>query len=64
MSLQIWLPLNGSLENQGVANAPLMGSYTPTYSEDSLFGKSFSCKNAVKYNAKGIIKSTEYTLTT
>lgn len=64
MSLQIWLPLNGSLENQGVANAPLMGSYTPTYSENGLFGKSFSCKNAVKYNAKGIIKSTEYTLTT
>ena len=64
MSLQIWLPLNGSLDNQGVADAPLMGTYSPTYSTDSLFGKSFSCNTAVKYNASGVIKSTEYTLTT
>lgn len=36
MSLQVWLPLNGSLENKGLANLNLTA--TPTYSDNGKIG--------------------------
>ena len=41
MSLQIWLPLNGSVKNQGLLDGELIQSGTPTY-VDGKMGKSLA----------------------
>ena len=39
MSLQVWLPLNGNLENQGLSNAAITALSTPTYSNNGKIGQ-------------------------
>ena len=42
MSLQIWLPLNGSLENKGCCNGNFTVVTTPTYVDNGKIGKALS----------------------
>lgn len=42
MSLQIWLPLNGDLTQQGLSNATVTASTTPTYTDNGKIGKALS----------------------
>lgn len=42
MSLRIWLPLNGDLVNQGLSNATISASTTPTYINNGKIGKALS----------------------
>ena len=39
MSLRVWLPLNGNLENQGLSNAVITALSTPTYSNNGKIGQ-------------------------
>ena len=61
MSLQVWLPLNGDLHNQGLCDAKLAASYSPTYA-DGKIGKCMNGSTTVVYNAYNGVKSTKFTL--
>ena len=39
MSLQVWLPLNGNLNNQGLSSAAITALSTPTYSNNGKIGQ-------------------------
>lgn len=39
MSLRIWLPLNGNINNQGLSNAVITALSTPTYSNNGKIGQ-------------------------
>lgn len=42
MALQVWLPLNGSIENQGLTNVAVsLQNGTPTFANDGKIGKCF-----------------------
>lgn len=59
MGLQVWLPLNGSLENRGLSNTTLGGTYSPTYI-DGKIGKCMNCSTTVKLTPSTPMKSTKY----
>ena len=48
MALQVWLPLNGTLENRGLC--PLVPSGTPTYLDDGKFGQCISLTPRVSFS--------------
>ena len=54
MSLQIWMPLMGNLNNQGLeTNYTVSGS--PTYSSNGKIGKCLNTKNTIEINAPVMI---------
>lgn len=59
MSLQVWLPLNGSLENKGTADITF-SSGTPKY-VDGHMGKAIDLSNRVNFT--GLPKLTKFTIT-
>ena len=62
MSLQVWLPLNGELNNLGIAEAPPAATYTVNYSEGKIGAKAMNSGTVLKFTPSCFMKSTKYSL--
>src|SRR5574344_1089372 len=49
MSLKIWLPLNGNLENLGMADATFSATNNPTIVNDGKIGKCYQFDGSTTY---------------
>lgn len=54
MSLQVWLPLNGNLNNQGVGTATVSGTATYTTSRSKVVPNSLNTSNQITINVPSI----------
>ena len=64
MSLQVWLPLNGSIENKGLKNVNITinGSTSSTFTTAKT-GQGLSCNGSTFWNIVGITLGTEASIT-
>jgi hypothetical protein len=46
MSLQVWFPLNGTLENKGLSNVKMVSTDAPIYTDNGKIGKALSTGGA------------------
>lgn len=62
MSLQVWLPLNGNLNNQGLNNLQLTINTAPTYVDNGKIGKALSAGAVTMSaaNAASILNNQEF----
>ena len=61
MSLKVWLPLNGNLNNQGLSSAPITSSNNLTYTTGKL-GQAVAFDNSAKYIRTDIINAAEISI--
>lgn len=54
MSLQVWLPLNGNLNNQGLSNCAISAITSPIYTNEGKIGKGMS-SGGLKVNYKNTL---------
>ena len=54
MSLQIWLPLDGSLENKGVGDLTITSSVLPTYYSKGKIGKAYNLITQSTFNSNSL----------
>ena len=52
MSLQVWLPLNGNLHNQGLSSIDVSGTTGITYDNNGKIGKAESIKKVHQFAVK------------
>ena len=56
MSLKVWLPLNGNLENKGCGNANITSTGTITYMDEGKMGKAVASTYKIKIDSASVQK--------